>query len=56
MWTIRTTFLRGKIHRGFTHCINSIDELINWTTDGEIEARVEKDEVEEKEKNIGFSG
>ena len=33
---------------------NSIDELINWTTEGEVEAIVEKDEVEKKERTLAF--
>ena len=40
--------------QGLTDYCNSIDELINWTTEGEVEAIVEKDEVEKKERTLAF--
>ena len=50
---ITHTILERENSQGFTHYINSIDEHINWTPEGEEEATVEKDEVAKKErKNI----
>ena len=48
------TIYKRENSQGFTDYINSIDEHINWTTEGEVKATVGKDEVAKKERTLAF--
>jgi len=48
------TILKNEHSQGFTDYINSIDEHINWTTEGEAEGTEEKDGIEKKERTLAF--
>ena len=39
-----------------THIDSIIDKSIKWTAEGEVETTVEKNGIEKKKKNTGFSG
>lgn len=48
------TILKNEHLLGFTDYTNSIDEHINWTTEGEAEGTEEKDGIEREERTLAF--